>query len=109
MEIVKFLFLPIQPFVGHPGRIAMVSGVFIIWFFGVYLLNRKRMQFQHWSLLACAVGWMLFAMWEGHCNIKEYNVRVDLFVIYPFLMGLSVFTVIFNIIKLPLLFRREQD
>jgi len=108
METVQFLFLPIQPFVQHPERIAIVSGIFCLWFLGVYLPNRKHMQFQYWLLLACAVAWGLFAMWEVHCNVMRYDIRVDLLLIHPVLMGFSAFSIIINIIRLPSLFRRKQ-
>ena len=108
MEVIQYLFLPIQPFVWHPERIAIVSGVFFLGFLGVYLLNRKHIQFQHWLLLICAIIWGLFAMWEAHCEIMKYDIRVDLLLIYPVLMSLSAFSIIINIIRLPLLFRRTQ-
>ena len=108
MEMIQILFLPIQPFVQHPERIAIVSGIFCLWFLGAYLSNRKHMQFQHWLLLVCAIIWMLFAMWEVHCNVMGYDIRVDLLLIYPVLMGFSAFSIIINIIRLPLLFRRKQ-
>ena len=108
MEIIQYLFLPILPFVWHPERIAIVSGVFFLGFLGVYLLNRKHMQFRHWSLLLCAVIWGAFAMWEAHCKTMEYNIRVDLFLIHPVLMSLSVYSIIINIIWPALRFRRKQ-
>ena len=108
MEVIQYLFLPIQPFVWHPERIAIVSGVFFLGFLGLYLLNRKHIQFQHWLLLICAITWGLFAMWEAHCEIMEYNIRVDLLLIYPVLMSFSAFSIIINIVRLPLPFRRKQ-
>ena len=97
MKTIQILFLPIQPFVQHPERIAIVSGIFFLCFLGVYLHNRKHVQFQHWLLLVCAAIWMLFATWEVHCNRMEYNIRVDLFLIYPVLMSFSAISIIINI------------
>ena len=107
MYLIQYLFLPIQPFVWHPERIAIVSGVFFLCFLGVYLLHRKHIQSQHWLLLLCAIVWGLFAIWEAHCKTMKYDIRVDLLLIYPVLMCLSVFSII-NIIRPSLRFRRKQ-
>ena len=106
MEVIQYLFLPIQPFVWHPERIAIVSGVFFLYFLGMYLLNRKHIQYQHWLLLACAVIWGLFALWEAHCLTMKYDIRVDLLFIYPVLVGFSAFSII-NIFRASLRFRKK--
>lgn len=108
MEVIQYLFLPIQPFVWHPERIAIVSSVFFLGFIAMYLLNRKHIQFQHWLLLVCAIIWGLFAIWEAHCKTMGYNIRVDLLLIHPALISFSVFGIIINIIRPPLRFRRKQ-
>ena len=108
MEVIQYLFLPIQPFVWHPERIVIVSGVFFLGFIGICLLNRKHVQFQHWLLLVCAIIWGVFAIWEANCKAMEYNIRVDLLLIYPVLMSFSVFSIVINIIRPSLRFRRKQ-
>ena len=37
------------------------------------------------SLVLPAVFWMLYSLWEYHCKQVGANIRIDLFVIYPFL------------------------
>ena len=108
MELIQYLFLPIQPFIFHPGRIMIVSGVFFLGFMGVYLFNRKHLLFQHWLLLACAVIWALFAAWETYCKTMEYNIRVDLLLIYPVLVSITLFSVITNIVRPLLHFHGSQ-
>ena len=107
MDLIYWLFLPIQPFVWHPERIAFVSGVFFLSFLCAYLRNRKYVQLRHWLLLVCAIMWGLFAAWESHCVAMEYNIRVDLLLICPILIGLSLFSVFVNI-RPSLRFRRKQ-
>jgi hypothetical protein len=44
-----------------------------------------------WPLLIPAIAWMLFAIWEWFCTVKEYDIRVDLLLIYPVLIVVSIF------------------
>ena len=108
MGAFQYLLLSIGFFVWHPGRIAIVSGVFFLGFLGAYFLNGRHMQFQHGLLLVCAIIWGLYAMWESHCKTMEYDIRVDLLLIYPVLMSVSIFSIMINIIRLSLGFLRKR-
>jgi len=108
MDLIQYLFSPIQPFVWHSERIMIVSCAFFLGFLGMYLFNRKCLLFQHWLLLVCAVIWGLFAVWEAHCKTMEYNIRVDLLLIYPVLASITIFSVIINIVRPLLHFPRKQ-
>lgn len=85
-------------FVWHPGRIAAVAVVFFLGFLWMCFINRGQFRFRYLLLLMCAVLWGLFALWETQC--VGYNIRPDLILIEPILMGFSVFTVLINTIKL---------
>lgn len=73
-------------FVGKPELILAVSGIFFFAYFLIRLLGRKLPSMLAWPLLMPAIAWTLFAVWEMYCTLQQYNIRVDLFLIYPFLI-----------------------
>lgn len=81
-----FLFVLLQPFIGHPGRIAVVAVVLAI-VAGLLFFARRRAA---WPITIAATMWALFAPWEWYCTVQRYNIRVDLLLIAPVLL---VFTV----------------
>jgi len=89
MNLLEWLFKPIQPFVWHPERIAAVACVLFIAFF--VLLSLRR--FRSWPLLIPACVWGLFAVWEAYCKAQKYNIRVDLLLLYPILVVVTVWGV----------------
>ena len=90
MNLIKWVFLPIQPFVWHPERIVVVSCVFFVSYFGLRIFRRKVSSVQNWPLLIPAVIWGSFAIWEWYCKAQRYNIRVDLLLIYPVLITVSI-------------------
>ena len=83
MDVV---FAPIKPLITHPERIAVVAG--LLWAGCTWLfLSRRR---GAWPLAIAGAAWALFAVWEWHCKVKGYNIRVDLFVVSPVLLALTV-------------------
>jgi hypothetical protein len=78
-------------FVGKPVSILAVSVVF----FSIYLLQR-RLGFgsdRHpRSFLVVAVAWAIYAAWEWLVLTRspEANIRVDLIVIWPVLLVVSI-------------------
>ncbi len=89
MDILVWLFKPIQPFVMHPERIAAVAGILFIGFF--VLLSTRR--FRSWPILVPAFVWSLFVPWEAYCNAQKYNIRADLVLLYPVLVVVTVWGV----------------
>jgi hypothetical protein len=90
MDPLKVLFAPIQPFVWHPERIAAVAAVFLVGF----LLFRSSRRIHATWFLAAALGWGAFALWEWYCRTMKYNIRIDLFLIYPVLAIATVWCII---------------
>ncbi|MBN2457454.1 MAG: hypothetical protein JXB29_13130 [Sedimentisphaerales bacterium] len=110
MYFIQWIFLPIlQTFVWHPERILGVSLLFLLGFFGMRLLGRKYPLFGNKLLLISGISWALFALWEFYCEAKQYNIRVDLLLIYPVLMSISIFSVLAGISNLLLSFHRRKD
>ena len=90
MDLLKCLFLPIQPFVWHPERIVVVSCAFFVTYFALRLLRHKFSSVRDWPVLIPAIIWGLFAVWEWYCKVQRYNIRVDLLLIYPILITVSI-------------------
>jgi hypothetical protein len=88
--ILRVVFLPILPFVAHPERIAVVASIFLLG----HLLALRTGRLRAWPLLAGAITWGLWAAWEWHCNAMEYNIRVDLFLLYPLLFGVTCWALV---------------
>ena len=78
-------------FVGQPGRIFVISCIFFLGYFVMRLLGRKLPSLRSWPLLVPAIAWVLFAVWELFCSAQQYDIRVDLFFIYPILIVVSIF------------------
>lgn len=87
MDLGQILYAPIVPFVDHPGRIASVAMLFLA-LFGAVKLGRR---YWPWPLLWTAGFWAAFALWEWMVlRHGEANIRVDLLVIYPILLGVTL-------------------
>jgi len=88
-KVIEWIFLPIQPFLWHPERIAYVAVIFIAAFLIMRIVT-KSSGINPRYLFVPAVLWTLFIPWEAYCKAGEYNIRVDLLYIYPVLMVTSV-------------------
>ena len=88
MNLIEVLFAPILPFVAHPGRIAAVAILFGV----LFLVLGWRQHRWSWPLLWAAGAWATFALWEWSIWVQqeEANIRVDLLLIYPLLLGLTL-------------------
>ena len=77
--------------VGNPLTILFVAGLFVTAFF---LMRSSRFgeDRQPRSLLVPAGAWTIYAAWEWLVFVKtpEANIRVDLLVIWPILLIISV-------------------
>ncbi len=82
MDLLQWIFVPIQPFIWHPERIAAICAFLLLAF--VFVLSIRR--FPSWPLLIAAVVWGSFALWEWCAKAKGWDIRVDLFLIYPVLV-----------------------
>ena len=88
--VLKLFFAPIVPFVGHPGLIAAVAAC---WAVAATLstVGRKKL---FWPPLIACVSWGLFAVWEQHCVNMKYDIRVDLFLITPLLVTITLWGIV---------------
>jgi hypothetical protein len=86
MDLSNLLFAPIVLFVVHPERIAAIATLFIV----MLLVLRYGRGYWSCSLLWTAGFWAAFALWEWLLLKQEVNIRVDLFLIYPLLVGITI-------------------
>jgi hypothetical protein len=88
--MIEILFLPIQPFIWHPERIAFVAGLFLASFVGLLLVCKTPRRYNPWPLLIPTAIWAAYAPWEAYCMAGKYNIRVDLLIIYPIILAATV-------------------
>jgi hypothetical protein len=67
-------------FVWHPERAAWVGLLFLLAAPLCYALKRPKIP-----TLITGIFWLLYAFWEWHCKEQRYDIRVDLFLVYPIL------------------------
>lgn len=83
--VLRILFLPLTPFIGHPERAWLVAGLFAIL---LILLARVRPG-RLWRLLPillAAFAWGGFGHLEQVAIAHGWNIRVDLLLITPILL-----------------------
>jgi hypothetical protein len=79
-----------EPFVMHPERIAVVAALFLLG----YAVLRWRGHLRAWPLLVSAGAWGLWVPWELHCTAMGYNIRVDLLLLCPLLIWVTLWALI---------------
>jgi hypothetical protein len=84
-----------QLFVGNPQNILIVAGLFFAGYFGQKLTKTTVIKRPR-PLLVTAISWVLYAGWEWliQINNPEANIRVDLLILWPLLIILSVWTLL---------------
>jgi CDP-diglyceride synthetase len=86
MDWMGLFYTPIKPFVAHPERIAAVASALLIMFL---VLGRSRRTWP-WPLLWATGVWVAFALWEWVILLQEADIRVDLLLIYPVLLVVTL-------------------
>ncbi len=78
-------------FVGKPLNILAIAAIFVIGFL-VWQFTPVGSGRLARPLLIAAVAWGLYALWEWLVQVRtpEANIRVDLMLIWPVLVILSV-------------------
>ena len=86
------IFLPFEPLILHPVRIAAVAGIFLLG----YLVLRSFSRFRAWPLLVAAIAWGLWVPLEWYCTTQRPipNIRVDLLLICPLLLAVTFWALI---------------
>lgn len=77
-------------FVWHPERVAIVGAAFALTALVLAVFARSNPRVRSRPMFAAAALWLLYALWEGLALQKRWNIRVDLFLIYPVLFVASV-------------------
>jgi hypothetical protein len=90
IEYLSWIFLPIQPFIMHPERIAIAATLFLLGYAGLRFSGR----FQAQPLLIAGIAWGLWVPWEWHCAAMRYDIRVDLLILYPLIVCVTIWSLV---------------
>ena len=55
-----------------------------------FLVLHPALAFAIGGVWCMGLTWILYGFWERLAGARRYNIRVDLFLIYPLLVGLSM-------------------
>lgn len=88
LELLKLIFAPMIPFVGHPERLAVISVICLVLSAAAFLVTRRG----SWRLARLGIVWAALAAWEQYCTQNGYNIRVDLSIIAPLILPLAIGT-----------------
>lgn len=88
----------LAPLIGQP---LLILSVALLWGMAALALPRSRQ-----ALVANAVAWLAFAGWEAlvQAITPEANIRVDLLLIAPLLLGTGLWALVVILLRL----RRSQ-
>jgi hypothetical protein len=101
-------------FVWHPERAWSVAAIFfalsVVSFVTSRYVTQKGRGWQSWPLLVPAIGWAVFGLLELSCKIEKANIRIDLFVTWPTIIGLTaVVSIWWGVFHLIGLLRRVEE
>jgi hypothetical protein len=95
MNLVELLSMQINPFAWDSAWMFMVGWGFLCIAPVLHLLRR----FRSWPLLTTACVWILYAIWEAYCENQNYNIRVDLMLLPPILVIVTVWGIVIAWLK----------
>ena len=95
MLLPQWLYVPIEPFLWHPERVALIAGLFFVTYFW---LRCSRRCARCWPMLIAAVTWAAYAPWEWYCKSQGADIRIDLGFIAPGLWTATVGGIIFSFV-----------
>ena len=80
-------------FTANPLLLAAISAIFLI----AYFLTRNNPNLRAKALLAPAIGWLAWALWEWGIQTfsPEANIRVDLLLIIPIILILTSYGIVY--------------
>lgn len=88
-EIVRILFLPANLFMGHPERAGLVAiGFGVLW--AICFLRKGIKSGTNLPLLFAAILWVAYALEESFAMQRGWDIRVDLFLLWPPLFAVTV-------------------
>jgi len=83
-------------FVGHPLRIIFVVFCFLTAAIYFYLQKQKGNKVRVWPTISTAIIWLLYTLYEWDVSNSGANIRIDLLLIYPFLITISILAMILS-------------
>jgi hypothetical protein len=86
--VLKILFAPMVPFVGHPERLATIGMACLV----LSAVSFVAMRRGSWQLAGLGIVWTLIAAWEQYCTVNGFNIRIDLFILAPTILPLAIGT-----------------
>jgi len=103
-QLLRYLFLPIRSLVGNAKAIFVVSGVLFAAALYLRVLGVRNIL----PLLGAAATWCLFAVWENFCTQQRYSIRVDLILIAPLLLIITLTAVLWSLWMVVQLWRQTS-
>lgn len=95
--IFKILFVPFEPFIGHPELSMFMAAGFAILTVVSVLHAGKFKPATHIVILLAAACWVAFSLIESYFMAVQGNIRIDLLLTCPLLLMISAAAVWFGI------------
>ena len=91
--LFRIIFLPLQPFIGHPERAMWMAVVFLILPVVLGLLRGFKPR-RKLPILLASLCWAGFSLWEAQAVSEKWNIRVELLLIGPVLLVVSTVAIV---------------
>ena len=83
-----------MPFlIGKLELVFVISAVFCVAFFLIRRFTTKRA----WPVLGSSIIWLLYAAWELYCTTGQYDIRIEMVIIFPILIIVSLWALSFMV------------
>ena len=88
--VLKILFGPMQPLIGHPERAYVIAAAFAILAAVAIFADGGFRPRIHVFGLGTVLLWVLFGLHEHQARQQGWNIRVDLLLFWPVLLVMSL-------------------
>jgi hypothetical protein len=85
-------YSPLQLLVSRPDRMAAIAGAFLALIVWLYYVRRRIA----WPAVIGAAAWAAFAVWERYAMSRRWDIRVDLLIIWPAILAITVGCILFS-------------
>ena len=93
IDPIEILYMPIQPFIWHPERAFLVAIIFFVMLSVMFLRKKKNKKVMLWPTMAAIVIWCIFGVNEYFAKINQWDIRVDLLILMPLVLFVSLFSI----------------
>ena len=99
MSLSIFSF-SIYDLVGQPLRAGLISLFFLLAHLMLWRKTGTLFSLSGVLLLLSSITWFCYCGWETHCQTQGYDIRIDLILIMPFVIAISVLSIVTTLIKI---------